>query len=359
MRPFQWPQPAGTDSLSTRFFGDGRYFTPDRRARFVSTPFHPLAVAASADFPLVLNTGRIRDQWHTMTRTAKTARLMSHIAEPFMEIHPDDAHTLGLEDASLADVTSPHGRVVVRTLISKRQRPGSVFVPMHWGDQYARAARVCALIGANTDPVSGQPELKAAPISVTRFAAKWYGLAVSRAKPRDITADYWALARAKAGWRVECAGLTAPLDWNAFVRTLFNLENAAGAEILAYQDDRSGQHRFAIFEADQLIGALFVGPQPVSVSRTFAAGSLEETFPGSSDRLRVLAGRAGAAQRDRGAIICSCFEIGLNQIVDAVTGGNCLSVADVGAALKAGTNCGSCRSEIGRIVHEHANANAR
>ncbi len=354
LTPFLWPQPAGADPDSTRFFGAGDFFTSDRRARFVETPHRQLACSTTPGFPFVLNTGRIRDQWHTMTRTAKTARLMSHIAEPFVEIHPDDAQRLGLEDAELAEVRSPHGRIIVRTLITTRQRHGSVFVPMHWTDQLAKAGRVCSLINANTDPISGQPELKAAPVSVQRFAARWYGFAVSRAKPIAIPADYWALAAAKSGWRVELAGQRAPGHWDGFVRTYFNLEPDSTTDVLAYRDERSGQHRFAIFDGDQLIGALFVAASPVTVSRTFAADHLNSAASDARDRLRILAGRAGAAERDRGAIVCACFEIGFNQIVETVTAGDCMSVAAVGAALKAGTNCGSCRPEIGRIIHDHA-----
>ena len=358
LQPFLWPEPMGSKATSKRFFANGDFFTPDRRARFVATEFRPPACSTTQEFPMILNTGRIRDQWHTMTRTAKTARLMSHIAEPFVEIHPDDAQRLGLKDADLAELRSRHGQIIVRALVTTRQRPGSVFVPMHWTDQLASAARVGALIEASTDSISGQPELKAAPVSVKRFAARWYGFAVSRAKPQNIAADYWALAAAKSGWRVELAGQRAVENWDGFVRAYFNLNIGNTSEVLAYRDARSGQHRFAIFDGDQLIGALFVAADPVTVSRTFAADRLDGAASDVRDRHRILAGRAGATERDRGAIVCACFEIGFNQIFEVVTSGGCMSVAAVGTALKAGTNCGSCRPDIGRIIHDHAIAKA-
>ena len=143
------------------------------------------AVAPTPRYPFILNTGRIRDQWHTMTRTAKTARLMSHIAEPFVEVHPSDASRLGLAEACLAKITSPHGSAVVRVLVTDRQRVGSLFVPMHWTDQFASSARIDALVGALTDPISGQPELKAAPVAIDRFEAAWYGFAVTHAAARQ------------------------------------------------------------------------------------------------------------------------------------------------------------------------------
>ena len=363
LEPFRWPKSSEPARDAERFFSEGNFYTPDKRGRFIATPHRELAASVSEKYPLVLNTGRIRDQWHTMTRTGHSARLMSHISEPFLEIHPDDAHGLGIKDASLASIASPLGCIVARALITKRQRPGSVFSPMHWTDQNASSARVGALIAGHTDPVSGQPELKAAPVSVTAYNAAWYGFAVSRAKPNiSSSTDYWALAPAKAGWRAELAGLADVSDWPAFARALFGIADYrmtsdSGAQILAYQDNRSGQHRFAIFENDQLIAALFIARQPVSVSRTFAAEQLASE-PDARQRQHILAGRAGAEQRDRGAIVCSCFEIGLNDIVEAVTAGGCVSVAAVGEALKAGTNCGSCRPEIGRIVHEHVIAKA-
>ena len=357
LEPFRWPKTPDASRDTERFFARGNFYTADKRGRFITTPHRELAAAVSEQYPLVLNTGRIRDQWHTMTRTGHSARLMSHISEPFLEIHPDDAQKLGLADASLASISSPHGSIVARALITKRQRPGSVFVPMHWTDQNASSARVGALIASHTDPVSGQPELKAAPVSVSAYKAAWYGFAVSRAKPALAATEYWALAPAKSGWRAELAGLTEISDWATYARALFGIAQDDGAQVLGYQDNRSGQHRFAIFEHDALIAALFIARQPVSVSRTFAAEQLGGQS-GASQRSQILAGRAGATQRDRGAIICSCFEIGLNDIVEAVTAGGCLSVAAVGEALKAGTNCGSCRPEIGRIVHDHAIAKA-
>ena len=357
LEPFRWPKSSEPARDAERFFSEGNFYTPDKRGRFIATPHRALASMVSENYPLILNTGRIRDQWHTMTRTGQSARLMSHISEPFVEIHPDDAKALGIDDASLAKITSPLGSIIARALITKRQRRGSVFVPMHWTDQNASSARAGALIPGNTDPVSGQPELKAAPVAVAAYEAAWYGFAVSRAKPDVSAADYWALAPAKSGWRAELAGVADAPDWPAFARTLFGIEEDGSAQILGYQDNRSGQHRFAIFSHDQLIAALFIARAPVTVSRTFAVEQLV-TPATSLQRAAVLAGRAGATQRDRGAIVCSCFEVGLNDIIAAVTAGGCLSVAAVGEALKAGTNCGSCRPEIGRIVHDHAIAKA-
>lgn len=345
--PVQWPCPAGEAPRSDRrFFADGKFYTPDCRARFIATPWRQPAEQVSVDYPLVLNTGRVRDQWHTMTRTALSPRLMGHIAEPFIELHPDDAVACGLAPAALAVVRNARGSIVVRALVSADQKRGSVFVPLHWTDQIAANARVDVLVNPATDPVSGQPELKFSAVAVQPYAAAWYGFAVAADAPGALETGYWAKARAKGGWRIELADAALPDDWTGFARRLLALTD--DAELLAYHDTATAQHRFAAFRGDRLVGALFVSPEPVAVSRGWAADQLGRSIA-ASDRLRLLAGRASAAQPDRGALVCSCFDIGAGQIAAAVAGG-CHTVEAVGAAVQAGTNCGSCRSEIRRII---------
>jgi len=350
LQPFQWPQPANSQPAVTRFFAEGGFFTPDRRGRFIATPFRPPMAETSSRFPFVLNTGRVRDQWHTMTRTGKSARLMAHIAEPFVEIHPLDAHKADIADAELAIVESRHGRIIVRALVTERQRRGTVFVPMHWTDIQASAARVGALIASETDPVSGQPELKAMPVTMRQFDAAWYAFAVAREKPDRISADYWAVAPAKHGWRMEMAGHSAQSDWRSWFETQFPRAAAPRASIQTYNDSATGQFRIALFDGSELAAALFVASIPVAVSRSFAAEALGRKFEDPRVQFALLAGRPGQAEPDRGAIVCSCFEVGHNQIVRAIATNRCETVSAVGAALQAGTNCGSCRPEIAQII---------
>jgi assimilatory nitrate reductase catalytic subunit len=119
--------------------------------------------------------------------------------------------------------------------------------------------------------------------------------------------------------------------------------------MLAYHDRDAGQHRIAAFDGERLVGALFVAPGPVAVSRGWAAEQLEEVHASQRERFRIVAGRAGADRPDAGATVCSCFSVGASQIMAAVTAG-CTTVEAIGGALKAGTNCGSCRSEIRAII---------
>jgi assimilatory nitrate reductase catalytic subunit len=354
LAPFQWPYARDTAEASeTRFFGDGGFYTPDGRARFIATPYRPPATATTPRFPMLLNTGRIRDQWHTMTRTAKTARLMHHFAEPYAEIHPVDAERMGITPSELVMIVSPQAAtVVVRAFVSDRAQAGSVFVPLHWTDQMASSARIDALIGSDVDPVSGQPELKHMPVRVSPFAAAWYAYSVSIAKPSLETIDYWALARAKSGWSTEMAGLDLRDDWGDLAQALIDQHDSDSApDILAYHDSASGQHRFAAFNDNQLIAALFVAPGPVSVARRYLADQLGMTFDNAAARYRLLAGRVPNDRPDPGPIVCNCFEVGRNEILTAIVSGKSATIDAVGAETRAGTNCGSCRTEIGKLIH--------
>ncbi len=157
LEPFLWPRAAGRPAQVERLFADGRFFTADRRARFVAVAPPRLASPPSEPWPFVLNTGRVRDQWHTMTRTGLSARLSAHIAEPFVEVHPDDAGRLGLEQGRLARVATPYGSSVLRVLVSRGQQAGSLFAPIHWSAQNCSSGPIDALVQPVTDPISGQP----------------------------------------------------------------------------------------------------------------------------------------------------------------------------------------------------------
>ena len=347
LTPFQWPRRQGEElnGDTSRFFAQGGFFTPDGRGRFVATPVAVEPV--SREFPLILNTGRIRDQWHTMTRTAKTPRLMSHYAESFCEIHPEDAEAAGITPATLVRIVSPQGTAIVRALVTERQQKGSIFVPMHWTDQQTAQGRIGATTLPAVDPISGQPGLKFSSVRIEPFAAAWFGFAVLRNKPETIAAAYWALARAEGGWRVELAGTDPVEDWIVYAANLIGC--GEDLETLSYIDREEASFRLATFSGDELLGALYVAPQPVAVSRTWALAHLTATEIRSADRLRLLSGRPGADQVDPGPIVCACFSVGTNQIAEAI-GNGATNVKAVGEALRAGTNCGSCRVEIGRLI---------
>jgi assimilatory nitrate reductase catalytic subunit len=168
LTPLQWPAPAGSPGGKKRMFADGRFFTPSGGARFIAIPEPVLAEAPDADFPFLLNTGRVRDQWHTMTRTGLSPKLASHKPDPFVEVNPDDASKLGLNAVGFARVSTAHGSAVLRVKITAAQVPGRIFAPIHWNDETAARARVGGVVHP-TDPHSGQLDSKAVPAALPRF----------------------------------------------------------------------------------------------------------------------------------------------------------------------------------------------
>ncbi len=336
--PQQWPV-YQDGSTAERLFADGGFFTPDRKANFVTAQeAKPIAVGEGLYH---LNSGRVRDHWHTMTRTGLSPRLSAHIAEPFVEIVPEDAMREQVRLAEIVKIESPHGTMLARALVTDRQRPGQLFAPMHWTGAYASAGRVDALITADTDPVSGQPALKSGKVSLTRFAADWYGFAILRANMlTDIkpACAYWAKAKIEGGARVELAGN------KAFDLTRLGFDPDLDWQI--YQDGKA--QRFALYDGDMLQALVFVSDRPVAVARDWAAQLLSKPVL-AADRLAILAGRAGAGAPDKGAIICSCMQVGTNDLKQAVRGGAC-TIDGLGEATGAGTNCGSCRAELAQFL---------
>jgi assimilatory nitrate reductase catalytic subunit len=348
LEPFQWPHAARASPQ--RPFADGKFYTPSGKAQLIPTPPRPLANAPSRDYPLVLNTGRIRDQWHTMTRTGKSARLGGHHAEPFVELSPVDAARFGLALGDLAEVESASARIVVRVAITVAVAPGEVFVPMHWGSVFASDARVGALVAAAVDPVSGQPELKAAPVRVRRYEPKWYGFALSRAPLELPPHSYRAVSRGLGYWRYELAGEELPASWPEWADRLLGSRAAR----IEFSDPAGGRYRGANVADERLQSCVFVATAKVLPSRTWLATLFTPGRLADADRLAILAGRAPKGGVETGPILCSCFAVGRSTLLRAIRGDKLVSVEAIGKALKAGTNCGSCIPELKGLIAQAA-----
>ncbi len=370
--PQQWPvlTEEASPSPHHRFFSDGGFFTPNKRANFIATKWSD-DQQANSDYPFTLNTGRIRDQWHTMTRTGLAPRLFQHISEPFVEISPVDAKDLNIQDAQIVRLRSPYGEALGRAVVTDRQAMGSIFSPMHWTEQYAAQSRIDVLVAPKVDPISGQPALKSTKVAVENFKAKWYGFVAIAAEefdaPHVITSlDYWAKGRfafsgaaqneyAK-GVRIEMAS-ERPINNRQFVDALFqDISNAAigGVEVIDFTVGEAGKASYAAFIGDQLMALFYCNNAPVTASRSWACEQIGQEFSGLT-RTALLAGRPGADVPDRGATICSCMNVGANEIRDAI-GEGCSCLDTIADKTKAGSNCGSCRSEIIRLLKEKAHA---
>lgn len=345
LAPTRWP--VTSDRQGGRFFGDGQFFHHDGKARLLPVQWRPPVEQTAPPAPFRLNTGRLRDQWHTMTRTGLSARLSAHLPEPFVDIHPKDARAADIAPADLVELTNAHGAAILRARITRDVAPGHLFAPIHWTAQTAPSARIDALVSGHVDPVSGQPESKASTVSMRRFPAAWYGFAVARG-PIHPKADYWALARTTHGMRAELAGSAPVADWEAEARRLFALPSA---QVTALMDPARGAVRMAFHDGGRLLAAVFVAPKPVAVMRDYLAGLPD-------DPALALTGRRPADMPDPGPVLCSCFGIGINTVLSAIESQGLMSVDAIGDALGAGTNCGSCRPELAdllrRIQHKEA-----
>ena len=353
LSPVQWPAPRGRREGTTRLFADGRFATADGRAQLVPVVPRLPATAPDAASPLIFNTGRVRDQWHTMTRTAKAARLLEHVAEPYLELHPDDARALEVSEGDLVRLVARGAELLARARPSADQRPGSVFAPMHWNGRYSSRGRVGALIAPVTDPVSGQPELKHSPVAGERFEAAWQGLLLSRERLQPPACGYWCRIPQDDHERWYLAD-AAPLSEPA--RTARALLGEGG-DWLELEDAGAGVYRAAKLSGGRLEGVLMLAPslpQPALgwLASLFALPALD-----LRTRRRLLAGSQGHAMADAGPMVCSCYRVGVGPIVAAI--GRGLRTPDaLGEALHCGTNCGSCVPELQKLIALHATADA-
>lgn len=348
MPPVQWPVPAGGSTRGTsRMFTDGRYHTADGRARLV--PVRPRAPVHICDdaYPLLMNTGRVRDHWHTLTRTGNSPRLSAHTIEPYAELNPDDAKTLGVVNGQLVRIQRTRSNdVVVRARVEAGQSRGSVFIPMHWNDRFAGAARVNALLPSVTDPLSGQPELKHVPVRVETYRPAWYGFLLARQRPQLDGLAYWAIAAGKDLWRCEIAGHHWPTDWSIYMRGFLDLSAFENdAEWIEYRDVGARRFRSALLHKNRLEACLFVGREPQLPAREYLMELFSRRNLSAAERQGLLAGRD-----EGGPLVCACFGVGRDRITQAIQEGGLSTVDEIGAMLRAGTNCGSCVPELRALL---------
>lgn len=347
LAPVQWG--------SKRFFAEGDFFTPNRRARIVPVSLQPTGYQPSPEYPFILNTGRLRDQWHTMSRTGLTPRLTRHTSEPYAELHPDDAAQLQVETGDILKVSSAWGSAFARVLVNDGQQRGMLFVPIHWNGVNSANSRIGAVVNPVVDPISGQPENKFTPVALCKAEFTQYGFVLS-AEPLPLLTDtgYAVNVRLGNGWRQEF-GLAQAVDQAVFADTAASLDYqdaAQGIQRLAWLDLELGLDLDSIESQTQnrLSRVVMVAH---SANRLPPRGWLDEQLGqpiDASTRRSLLSGVAADPAADIGEIICSCFVVGKNSICRAIQTQNLTTVAAVGQCLKAGTNCGSCQSEIAKLI---------
>ena len=336
--PTRWPVPA-VGAGTERFFADGAFTGPGGRARFVAVAHR---ARPEDEGRLTLLTGRLRDQWHTMTRTGGVPRLMLHQPEPTVTVHPQDAGDL--VDGSLARLTGHDGgSVVMRLRHDKGQRRGTAFAPMHWTAERASAARVNDTVPPVFDPVSGQPALKSARVLLAPFSPAWHGFLIARRNLGPGIADWAVTGLAGDGvHRHELAGGEPPED--AFNRIAAVL--AGDGEWARVEDPAARLFRGALLRDGQAVAALFIAPHHRLPPRDWLIRAV--AGDGAVETAALLAGRPGDGVA-ASPTLCVCNGVSQGSVCRAIADG-CLTVAQVGDATRAGTTCGACRPEIAALL---------
>jgi assimilatory nitrate reductase catalytic subunit len=233
---------------------------------------------------------------------------------------------------------------------------------MHWSDAFARLARADALVNPAVDPISGQPESKHTPVRVSPYAAAWHAFVLSRDPIADPPGDWCVRIGAGDHWRYELAGGEPIPDLGSWARRLLGDGQGGQTEWLDFADPAGGRYRGARLVDGRLVGCVFAAPGPALPGRAWLGGLFAQDALDPATRAGVLAGKPARGGRDAGETVCACFNVGLNTIRDAIRAdmgkGRALSVEAIGAALRAGTNCGSCLPEIARILGREGRAAA-
>ncbi|MGC2519579.1 MAG: molybdopterin-dependent oxidoreductase [Burkholderiales bacterium] len=355
--PQQWPFPAGATSGRARLYADGVFPTASGRARFVVTPHQPAWETPDADYPLRFNTGRLRDQWHGMSRTGTVPRLFGHTPEPALSMHPEDMAAHQLKDGDSARVASMRGELVVRVESSPDLRRGDVFMPMHWGSRFMHGAGANALTVSAFDPYSRQPELKHAAVRVTRVDLPHELIAMCRIDASDSTLierlqhlqpRFSLAALSLFGRERPCIMLRARGDRPFDAALLAELDRAIGDDLhsISYVDAARSLSKRLWTENGRIASARLAGDTGAT---EWLKGHIQSADGAALPLVLALAPSSDspAADAPRGRIVCICFDVPEAKIRAAVERG--ADLAALQRTLKCGTNCGSCAPELRRL----------
>ncbi|MDQ6957005.1 MAG: molybdopterin-dependent oxidoreductase [Mariprofundaceae bacterium] len=353
----QWPFKKGDKPNQVkRLYTDHVYETADKKAHFVDVDYIPVAEPTDDEYPISLTTGRIRDQWHTMTKSGAVPQLMQHVSMPTLQIHPDDAAEYGIEDEALVAIDSRRGRVIAPAQISKDIRSGLVFLPMHWGKMTAQAGRANDLIQTAIDPHSKEPEFKHAAVKIQPFKAAWHGMMLMAGDKvklgREMIAgySYGVLFCAGTDHPVTSIDLacTKTLKDTQYKRLDQMLEQGQSFETLTYSDRKHGINRKAWLDDGRLVAVRWVGGD-ISEAKWLRKLMLEGRDVGELRPYLLAPGGPVDKQDTKGKIICACNNVGELELQAAIEAGS-NTIEKLKGCTMAGTGCGSCVPEMKRLL---------
>jgi assimilatory nitrate reductase catalytic subunit len=361
--PQQWPFPEHAKTGRARLYEDHLFVTPDGRARFVAAREQSPMEAQDERYPIALNTGRLRDQWHGMSRTGRVARLFNHVDEPILAMHSVDMKARGLRDGDLARVHSRRGATVLRVRSSDELKPAQAFLPMHWGSSYMSGAGINALTNPAFDPRSKQPELKHAAVEVEKVELPHRAVALRRCAAREGAAaqallegmreampafDYASLALAgRDASVVVLRGYNrAPADEGLLDRLdrLLGLDDPE--RTMRYLDAPRRVEKAARIENGVVESVCLSGE---TAGAEWLKNMMIEGASADAMRAWILAPIAAPPRGSfaRGPTVCNCHDVSKAQIEAMLAAG--ADLARLQGTLKCGTDCGSCLPELKRM----------
>jgi assimilatory nitrate reductase catalytic subunit len=351
LEPVQWPVPAGSRAGTPRLLDDGLCPTKDRRGHFIAVTQKAPRFAVETALPLILNSGRLRDQWHTMTRTGLVPRLSLHQPEPCVDLAPADAAAHAIKDGDLVRLKSRWGTAVAAAHVTPDQPKGSIFLPMHWTDQFAADCVIGSLVNPAVDPVSHQPELKHTPVAIEKIEVGFEALLLTRRRFKPEGFLHWSRRPGEACEIYQLKGPQSATDVTAAVEAL--LAPQEGWEFIEYRDPGGGIARLAWVSGDGLEECLFLGPPGSLPDVTAVIGLFAQKGPlDEVCRLSFLSGEIAGSAPSAGRIICTCFQVGIETIREAIVNDGMSDVRALGKHLRTGTNCGSCIPELRDILQQ-------
>jgi assimilatory nitrate reductase catalytic subunit len=381
--PQQWPYPSGATAGKARLYEDGAFETPSGRARFHAERYKPVAEAVDARFPMRLTTGRLRDQWHGMSRTGTVAGLFGHVPEPRLSLNATDMARRGLHEGDLVRIESRRGAVHVIAQEDEAVRSGQAWLPMHWGKRYLGGRDSDGINSLTTgafDAVSRQPELKHAAVRVRPSELSWRLTAFAEVESAKLASTLSALqslqstltflgivpiGRERPGILVRAGNEGAPAA--AVLDALDRLLGLDPDRVLRYDDPSRGHARRIRIEDDRLKAVRLSGEANAITGGEWLREWLVSARPVAEVRLLLLspAARAPSGFVLTGRVVCQCWNVTEPDIVTALAdcaGSPGERLAHLAARLKCGTNCGSCLPELRALagkVPEAASADSR
>ena len=347
LKPIMWPVVKNEPYKNGQVFTNNQFSTADKKARFIPiTPQLPVQ-KTSNDYPFVMNSGRIRDQWHTMSRTGKSTALSSHITRPYIEINPLDASKLAIKQNDLISAIAQTGQVTAHAKVTDAVRKGECFMPIHWNKQFASSATVSGLYQSVVDPLSGQAECKHGAVNIVKAPFVQY-MQLFAKNELVINSDFWLKVNASNCFNYQLALNEPQSDLLYYCQTLTGLQGQWSA-----MNTAKAMHVQCI-QNDQLafVGVISNEQKEISlewINHLFAEPLLTFT------QLQSLLYATPDEEFTQGVQVCSCFKVREQPIINAIKNG-ANTVEQLGSELKCGTNCGSCKTQLSQLIKQHYKA---